>query len=227
MLIIGHRGAAGEKPENTLAAIRAGRLSGADMLELDVRLTKDKQLILCHDKTLHRTHGIDERVRDLTLKEIRKRTAGSDRPICTLEEVFEDSLGKIFLNIELKEKGTGRRALALLSKPVFKGHRQDIMFSSFLGLELLSIRRKSKRIKLAMLMKLNPFVFIAWERVLKLSAVGFHRLHIHPIALETAQKMDLLVYVYTVNRAKAIEQLEQKGIDAITTDYPSTFSETK
>jgi glycerophosphoryl diester phosphodiesterase len=55
MLIIGHRGAAGLAPENTMAAIAAGIEAGSDMIEIDVRLTRDNQLVVIHDPRLVRT----------------------------------------------------------------------------------------------------------------------------------------------------------------------------
>lgn len=72
MKIIGHRGAAGLAPENTLAAIRAGVKANADFIEFDVRVTRDNQMILSHDPTLSRMFGINKVVAELTLKEIRK-----------------------------------------------------------------------------------------------------------------------------------------------------------
>lgn len=223
MLIIGHRGAAGEKPENTLASIKAGRQAGADIIEFDVRLTKDGVPVLSHDATLERTHQSDVKIKDLTLKELKKRTAGSDSPICTLEEVFKDSLGKVMLNIELKDKNSGIATLELLRKPEYKGHTDMVFLSSFSVRELIRVRNLNSKIKLALLMHLNPFAFLAWERKLHLSAVGFHRLHINKIAVQAARQLDMFVYVYTVNRKGAIPHLAKKGVDGVATDYPSKF----
>ncbi len=224
MLVIGHRGAAGEKPENSLAAIKAGMRSGADILEFDIRLTKDDQLVLLHDDNLKRTHDIDARIADHTLKQIQRLTAGTAAPICTLREVFETALGRIMLNIELKDKATGIHVLELLREPEFKGNEDMVFLSSFSARELSRVRALSKKIKLAMLMRLNPFAFLAWERKLHLSAVGFHRLHLNPLSIQAAHQLDMFVYVYTVNRPAARKNLERQGVDGIVTDYPSKFA---
>ena len=63
MLIIGHRGAAGLAPENTMEAFRAGFEAGADMMELDVRLTADKRLVVIHDALLLRTTTTETKLR--------------------------------------------------------------------------------------------------------------------------------------------------------------------
>lgn len=223
MLIIGHRGAAGEKPENSLAAIKAGRRSGADILEFDVRLTRDGHVVLAHDDNLRRTHGLDMSINKSTLKELQRRTAGSIAPIVTLEDVFRDSLGCVMLNIELKEKGTALAVLDILHRDEFKAHIDKVFLSSFSSRELVRARNLNSKIKLAMLMRLNPFAFLAWERKLHLSAVGFHRLHLNPLVIQAAHQLHIFVYVYTVNRRAALKPLSKHGVDGVVTDYPSKF----
>jgi len=227
MLIIGHRGAAGEKPENTLSGIREARRTGADMVECDVRLTKDNIAVLCHDTSLKRTHGIDAKIRNHTYKELKKRTAGSDSPICTLEEVFGDSLGKILINIELKDRHSGLATLELLRKPEYKPHADMVLLTSFSVRELIRVRNLNSKVNLGLLMRLNPFSFLAWERKLHLSAVGFHRLHLNKLAVEAAHQLDIFVFVYTVNRKGALKYLQAKDVDGVVTDFPAKFVKKK
>ncbi|MFD2387177.1 glycerophosphodiester phosphodiesterase family protein [Enterococcus rivorum] len=69
--IIAHRGSKGTHPENTLAAFKEAIRVGADGIELDIHLTKDKQLVVIHDETVDRTtDGVGE-INQLTLKEIK------------------------------------------------------------------------------------------------------------------------------------------------------------
>lgn len=72
MEIIGHRGGASIGPENTLACFKKGIEAGADMIELDIHLTKDNVIVICHDETINRTTNGEGRIEDLTLDEIRK-----------------------------------------------------------------------------------------------------------------------------------------------------------
>ncbi len=223
MLIIGHRGSSGTHPENSIPALREVIRAGADMVEFDVRLTRDKQLVLCHDPSLYRTHRISSRVRDLSLKEVQRRTAGSNSPIVTLRQALKLCAGKILINIEVKDRGSGQKAIELI-KNDFPSRLSSIMISSFSVRELRAIRRVSKRIALAQLLHINPYAFIVYERSLHLSAVGFHRLHAPVLAIETAHRMDILTYAYTVNRPEAASKLAEKGIDGIVTDYPAQFT---
>ena len=224
MLIIGHRGSCGTHPENSIAALREGIASGADMIEFDVRLTSDGKLVLAHDFHLYRSHKQLNVIRNLSLSELRKRTAGSESPIVTLDQALKACAGKLFLNIEVKDRGSGIATLEVLTRQ-YKDHIDDVMITSFSVRELRHIRNLNQKIKLGLLMRLNPFAFLAHERTLHLSAVGFHRLHLNPLATKAAHQLDIFVYVYTVNRLSALEHLESQQVDGVVTDYPRKFAQ--
>lgn len=108
-MISGHRGAGGYAPENTMAAFQVGHHAGADLLEMDVQLTKDGHLVLIHDHILDRTTNGTGLVATKTLSELMNLDAGSwfdsrfsGERIPVLDEVVAWSKGRIGLNIELK-----------------------------------------------------------------------------------------------------------------------------
>src|SRR4029079_16191350 len=76
-LILGHRGASAVAPENTLAAFSRAMSDGADGIEFDVRLSRDRVPVVIHDANLNRTAGVDRRVSDLTAKDLQEIDAGS------------------------------------------------------------------------------------------------------------------------------------------------------
>lgn len=224
MLIIGHRGAAGLAPENTLEAFRAGVEHDADILEFDVRLTADGIPVVIHDPDTLRTHKTHLTVSRATLAELQEKTVHT--PVPTLEAVLDEFFGSILLNIELKGKDSGRTAVSLLKEKYIKkpSDWDLVMFSSFKVRELAAVRNMSQSANLALLQFANPFSFVAHQRKLRLSAVGFHRLHINALALEIAKRLGLFTYAYTVNRPKAAEKLVQRGIDGIVTDNPALLT---
>lgn len=223
MLIIGHRGAAGLARENTLEALRAGLEAGADILEFDVRLTKDKIPVLVHDFHTLRTHGDLSLISRSTFDELQQHTEQS--PLVRLTDVLDEFFGTIILNIELKGRGTGKAVAQLLKQRYAKTKNDwdNVLLSSFRGGELLAARRISRAANLALLHSENPFIFIAYHRRLRLSAVGFHRLYLNTFALEIAKRAGLFIYTYTVNRPQTALMLAQKGIDGIVTDRPDTI----
>ncbi|HPQ82316.1 MAG TPA: FAD-dependent oxidoreductase [Candidatus Saccharimonas sp.] len=99
----------------------------------------------------------------------------------------------------------------------------NVIISSFKGIELINMRRRSQKVNLAMLHNENPFIFVAYHRFIQFTAVGFHRLYLNRFALEIAKKAGLFTYAYTVNRPAALPLLEKQGIDGIVTNYPDKF----
>ena len=109
MYTIAHRGASGYAPENTFAAFDLAAEMNADMIELDVQLTKDRQIVVIHDDRVDRTTNGSGFVKDFTLEELQKLDAGSwygpafqGERIPTLEAVLKRYHKKIGLLIELK-----------------------------------------------------------------------------------------------------------------------------
>ncbi len=89
MLRIGHRGAAGHAPENTLLSIQRAIELGVDIVEVDVRRTRDGELVLLHDQRVNRTTNGGGRIGDLSFEEVRRLDAGSGQAIPSLREALE------------------------------------------------------------------------------------------------------------------------------------------
>ena len=120
-VIVAHRGASRVAPENTLAAFRQAIREGADAIELDVRLSCDGEVVVIHDARLERTTNGHGKVKDATLGELKKLSAGSwfhqkyaGEGIPTLNEVFQLTKNRIGINVEIKE-------------PIFRRSRTDIV----------------------------------------------------------------------------------------------------
>ncbi len=119
--ICAHRGAANSHPENTLSAIEQAVELGVQMIEYDVRSTKDNGLVLMHDKTVDRTTNGKGAVKDLTLSEIGELDAGiwkgekfKDEKVPTLEEVLDAIPDTILMNIHVKKEFETAIAVARL-----------------------------------------------------------------------------------------------------------------
>jgi glycerophosphoryl diester phosphodiesterase len=225
MLIIGHRGAAGDQLENTYASLQAGIEADADLIEFDVRLTKDKVPVLVHDPNLWRTHRIPYFVNRITYPEIKKRTARSKYPVLSFEDALKNFSGQIMLNLHVK-RGSAKVMLPILQKYIKRPKDWDMfLISSFFVRDLAYIRKRAPQAQLGLLHLSSPLTFLRADRKLSLAAVGFHRLHINSFVITIAKRMGLLVYVYTVNRPEAAERLQAQGVDAIVTDHPHQMRE--
>lgn len=226
MLIIGHRGARRLRPENTLDALRAGFELSIDMIEFDIRLTRDKVPILLHDRHLLRTHKLLQLIHRSTFDDIKNRLSTTTSPIASLDEVLSEFNGQIMLNIELKDRGSAKHVIPIIEKHI-KDEKdwESLLFSSFKLSELRTIRKLAPKAQLALLERFNPLRFLTVDKELSLDAVGFHRLHVNEFTVALAKQIGLFVYVHTVNRPQAAERLESIGVDAIVTDTPDTMLE--
>ena len=109
-ILVGHRGAMAVAPENTLSALKAGLAGGADILELDVQLTADKEVVLFHDTELTFKAGVDGWVGDFTAEYLQTLEVGSwfdeqfaGERIPLLRDVLAWAKGRVPLMVELKQ----------------------------------------------------------------------------------------------------------------------------
>lgn len=229
MRIYAHRGCSGTYPENTLAAFKAAAELPITGVEIDVHLTKDREIVVIHDEKVNRTTDGKGYIKDMTLSEARKLDAGSwfseewaGEKIPTLDEVFDifqDTNHR--LNIELKTdvfpyEGLVDKVLEAAEK---RGFSHRILISSFNHEDIQTVSRK-KSVESAIL-TLDVYVDVYdYARV-----VGTNRIHMSlPGAFRRmatdALRKGAIVYVYTVNKLEYAQQLQQIGIHGIFTDFP-------
>lgn len=229
MRIYAHRGCSGTYPENTLAAFKAAAELPITGVEIDVHLTKDREIVVIHDEKVNRTTDGKGYIKDMTLSEVRKLDAGSwfsdefaGEKIPTLDEVFDifqDTNHR--LNIELKTdvfpyEGLVGKVLEAAEK---RGFLHRILISSFNHEDIQTVSIK-KTVESAIL-TLDIYVDVYdYARV-----VGTDRIHMSlPGAFRRmatdALRKGAIVYVYTVNEIEYAQQLQQIGIHGIFTDFP-------
>ncbi len=232
--VVAHRGISAKAPENTLASFElAVRAPGIDMVELDVRLTKDEEVIVLHDRTLQRTTTGNGIARKYTLDELKNYDAGSwfdpafkAERIPTLKEVFGLVGASRWVDVEIKSEpmDAKRRSLVLervLSVVDESAMSDSVFFSSFdhhLVADLKRIRpgvvtgvlynffRDFGRSPSKLARRANSSVFICAKGELQHSMIG--DAHAHGIA----------VYVYTLNSVKDAQKMIQLGVDGIISD---------
>ena len=137
MKVIAHRGGASLGAENSISCIRKGLLAGPYAVEVDVHLTSDGAVVVCHDETLDRTTDGSGRIENLTLSQVRsvRLKGGEDgETVPTLEEVLAELKGKCILLLEVKKTREGQYAgieekiIELLDAA---GMREHVILQSF------------------------------------------------------------------------------------------------
>lgn len=144
MLKIGHRGARAYEPENTLRSFKKALELGVDAVELDVRRTKDGEIVVVHDARVDRTTNGRGLVSELTLKETKQLVTEKGEKIPTLGEALDFLDRKVKILIELKETDLEDRVLSLVHK---KGLEKNVIIVSFLEEALRKVRELNDEIE--------------------------------------------------------------------------------
>ncbi len=220
MLKIGHRGARAYEPENTLLSFRKALELGVDAVELDVRQTKDSELVVIHDPTIDKTTNGKGVVNELTLKEIKQFVTDKDEKIPTLEEAldFMDKKARIF--IELKETGYESSVVSLIKD---KGLVENVMIVSFHEDVLQKIKELSSKIETGLIyvQHKNPI-----KAALELKAAYLLPMYrfVHTANVQKAHENGLKVLVWTINKPEEVKEYAEKGVDGIASDKPDILN---
>lgn len=222
-LVIAHRGASGQRPENTLSAYALAIDQGADMIEIDLHLTRDGAMVVTHDEDLAGLGGRGE-VADAGLAEVRALDAGGGEQVPVLDEVLDAFGRRIAFNLELK-RGTrdyyaGLEG-AVLSAVEERGLLGGTLFSSFFDPVLARLRERSPEARLALLIS-RRYPARAVERALALGAeaVNPEVPVATPELVEEAHAAGLRVLVFTVDEPAEMARLLDLGVDGLFTNHP-------
>jgi glycerophosphoryl diester phosphodiesterase len=214
--VVGHRGAKGRKPENTISAIKFAIDSGADIVEVDVRSTKDGELILLHDPDFKRVSGKDVSPSQLDLIEIKRGITVYGEPVATLEEAIITVKDKVGLFVEIKEKNTVENVLNKIKK--FRYEKQTAVIS-FYEDAIFEAKKLNPDITTGLIYSEPPGKIIEAKKLGADIVLPGYWLATEK-AVRFAHKMSLKVVSWVVNDEEHLKQAFSRKIDAVATDYP-------
>jgi glycerophosphoryl diester phosphodiesterase len=228
-LVIAHRGASADAPENTLRAFRLARDHGADGVELDVMRCASGEVVVIHDDDLERLAGRAGEIRQLRWDELRTVDIGGGERIPLLTEALEE-IGPLGVNVELKSHPHWARRLIDDGLPSEVGnilrHHSMIdraLVSSFDPLLLLRFRSAAPEFPTGLLFGHNQSRPLrqAWTAPL------VRPMALHPeadlvdqIALEGWRRQGYAVNAWTVDEPAELRCLYALGVDAVITNRP-------
>ena len=220
LLCIGHRGAMGHAPENTLASFQKALELGTPCVELDAYYV-DGNLLVFHDDRLERTTNGSGYLLDRNFDYLRSLDAGNGEKIPTLREVFEAIDLRAGVNIELKGPHTARPVVGFISALRKHGWKDDlILVSSFNHRQLAEVRRIDSRIRLGAMIVGLPVDDAAFAAVLGAYSVHLSLEFVDRRFVDDAHSRGLRVFVFTVNHPDDICKMEELGVDGVFTNYP-------
>lgn len=234
MRIIGHRGARGEAPENTLAGFQYIHALGIRAVEFDVRQLKDDELIIMHDDNFLRTTGIDQALYDLNSTELEAYNQANiwmdwDTQITP---ILTQTLNIIhdFEHIEVEVKAVATKIeaekIVLALQKQLQGFEQTTVITSFDLKIHQALEQQKSSFKRGLLIE-EDIKELAIEQALQLGCcqIGWMNQLATDEMIQATQKAGLSMSVWTVNDIQRAKQLQKLGIDGLITDFPKMMLE--
>ena len=230
-LVTAHRGSSIKAPENSMSAVILAVEDGADIIEIDVQITRDGFVVLNHDRTLSKVAGVGKSVAELTLEEIKELEIGSrfsrrfiGEKIPTLEEVIyymRQVDPNIRLNIELKDYGRSpgieEAVIRILEDFEFKDR---VLITSTSRSQLSKVRSLSPEIPIGLIVTYMSRDI--WTIDVDLYSIS--STIISESFINRARSMGREIHVWTVNDLESMTRFASLGVNSIITDRPDALS---
>jgi glycerophosphoryl diester phosphodiesterase len=230
MIVYGHRGARGEAPENTIAGCRHAVDRGTRHFEIDLRLSKDKQLVVVHDERLKRTAATAGKVGDYTARELARLHASASGPpwsgrrhtgIPTLDALVRALPEVKGWQLELKagRPASNRALVDAVHEWLADGHR-GMVVTSFEPAMLLWLKEKMPDVSTGLISE-HPDPDLALQHCECDHLVAHWSTLVNPYRVQQLQSRGIHVSTWTVNDASVIRSLFSQGVDSLISDFPS------
>ena len=212
-LIVAHRGAWQEAPQNSLEAVRHAAVLGCDGIEIDVRRTADGQIVVVHDARIRW-----RQVGRLEHRQLQNRMRVGQAPL--LADVLDQVAGRVLVDVELKEDGYVEEALMLVAERLAE---DQYVVTSFLPRVLAQVKESRPGTRTGLL--IGPRSAPQVARRLRESGADFLAPHIsltHAGILQWAANRGLPSWVWTVNDTRTLQAVSgQPSVAALITDAPA------
>ncbi len=222
ILKIGHRGAKGHEPENSLISFQKAIDLKVDGIELDVHLSSDGEIIVIHDETIDRTTNGKGFVNNLSLPELKMSQIENEYKIPTLTEVFDLVNQQCLVNIEIKGKGMMKPVVELIESYVEnKNWKHDqFLISSFDWITLVDIHLLNPEIPLGVLTEYDLELAFAFAKFINAKSVHAHYHLLSEKMTMQMQEEGFQVFAWTVNEPEDIQKIKSFNVNGIISDFP-------
>ncbi|MEZ9247378.1 glycerophosphodiester phosphodiesterase family protein [Vibrio lentus] len=233
-IIVGHRGVAGTHPENTKVSIEQAANLGLKWVEVDIQVTLDDQLVVCHDHTLERCSDGKGRVDEHTLAELRLLDFGrwkseqfTGEKILTLTELLslvEDHDLSVNLEIKVDSKHQAPHVVDLLHTELIRStlDTDRILLSSFSHQVVAEMAHHLPRYRVGVITEQLTQADLMLINEIKAFSCHMNYEHVDQNDLDTLKEANIQTWCYTVNDPSQFKFLSK--VDAVFTDFPNQFS---
>ena len=219
-LVIAHRGDSSNALENSLESIKRALLLNVDMIEIDVRLSRDRVLYVIHDKTTGRTAGQSIDIEKSLSGEIKKIRLTNNEPIPTLSDVLNLVSGTCGLNLEVKSAGAGSLTASYLHSTNYHGYT---LISSFKEDEVLAARKVMPVLPTSVIFDVFMPRDIPQYKARGYSVVSLRKKTVTAELITACHDQKIQVYVWTVDEEEEMQTLISWGVDGIYSNRPGVL----
>jgi glycerophosphoryl diester phosphodiesterase len=220
MIVIGHRGARGLAPENTLLGIQKVLEHHVDMVEVDLRVTKDGVAVLSHNKTVKDDAGNTLGIHDHTYDELKAHK----HDLATFEELLQTTSNEVRFLIEVKGGERVEPVVSVLRKHLAHGHNPgQFLLGSKSQKTLLALHKSLPDIETIII---EPWsgVRASWRaRNLKTKFIAMRSWWLWPGFISAMRNSDYQLVAYTMNNPAKSKKWGKYGLYGVITDYPDRF----
>jgi glycerophosphoryl diester phosphodiesterase len=216
-LIIAHRGDSSRALENSLEAFRLALALPVDMIEFDIRKSRDNQLYVMHDHDTGRTAEKNINIEESLSEEIASVKLKNGELIPILSDVLKLVAGKVGLNIEVKSEGSGALTAAHLAGSGYKG---PVLISSFKEREVLDARRVMPTIPVSGIFDTFVLSEVNKYRSMGYSFISLKKKTVTRELVSACHDQKIKVYVWTVDEEEEIKRFIEWGVDGIYSNKP-------
>ena len=222
MLKIGHRGARGHEPENTLISFQKALELNVNQIELDIHLSSDGAIMVIHDETINRTTNGSGFVKTFTRLELQQFQIEKQQTIPTLIEVLSLIDRKCSINIEIKSSDLTDQLVDIIEQFIHKKQweYQHFLISSFEWDNLEKVRVLNPNIPIAVLTETNLEDALAFAKKIKAKAINPDFQLLSKENVSTMQHDGFQVFPWTVNEMEDIKRIKSYKVNGIISDFP-------
>jgi len=213
---IGHRGARAYEPENTILSFKRALELGVNAVELDVRRTKDGEIVVIHDAEVDRTTNGKGLVNELTLNELKRLSTEKGEKIPTLEEALDFLDRKVKILIEIKEVGVEEKVLDIVRRI---GLEDNVIIISFHEEALRRVRELSEAVETGLIYVKHRDPIGAALSIKAQHILPMYKF-IYPSLVRRAHEKGLKVIAWTINTPEEARNYTKMGVDGIASDKP-------
>jgi len=219
-LVIAHRGDPSAALENSLAAIHHALSYPADMIEIDIRKSRDNMLYVMHDKNTLRTAGINIDIEKSASAEIAGIKLKNGEPVPTLTDVVKIISSKAGLNLEIKSDGAGLLTAEYLASSDYHGY---VLVSSFKEDEILAVRRLLPALPTSMIFDVFSPHDVSSYGAKGYKIISLRKMTISEKLIKLCHEQGIQVYVWTVDDEEEMKKMISWRVDGIYSNKPGVL----